>query len=164
MIRKILFIVLGLLVIIPSSLHGEEKRGIELITTKKDGLSVSGELIAVKQDALLLLSEKGADVSVGIDDIRKITNVKKSKLLLGAGIGFLAVAAYTVYDISDEGAASKGYITYPLIFGSIGALVGATIGEALSKDKTIQIEGKSETEVAKILDDLRKKARIPDFQ
>jgi len=45
------------------------KHGDELMIQKRDGLDVRGELIAVKQNSLLLLeSDSSADVSVGISD------------------------------------------------------------------------------------------------
>ncbi len=82
---------------------------------------------------------------------------------MGAGIGFLTVAAYTLYDMSDEEADWKGYFNAPVLFGSIGAIIGSLIGAALSKDKTIQIEGKSESEIKETFEYLRKKVRIPDY-
>lgn len=38
------------------------------------------------------------------------------------------------------------------------------IGALISSNKTIKLEGKSEAEIKKILGDLSKKARVPDFQ
>ncbi len=49
------------------------------------------------------------------------------------------------------------------MFGSIGAIIGGLIGVALSIDKTIQIEGRSDLEILEILEKLRKKARVPDY-
>jgi hypothetical protein len=37
-------------------------------------------------------------------------------------------------------------------------------GSTFQSYEKIQIEGKSEVEIQKILEDLRKKARVPDFQ
>ena len=48
-----------------------------------------GELIAVKQNSLLLLErELGADVTVDVDDIIIISIVKKSKVFKGIATGF----------------------------------------------------------------------------
>lgn len=48
--------------------------------------------------------------------------------------------------------------------GAFGALTGLISGGFLGKDKTIALEGKSDAEIKRILEELRKKARIPDFQ
>ena len=57
----------------------QEKKGAKLKVEKNDGQQVTGELIAVKEDSLLLLdSETISDLSVDIKDIKAITIVKKS--------------------------------------------------------------------------------------
>jgi len=81
-----LFLVFSL-VMLSANLYAEERRGAKLIVTKKDGWQIEGELITVKPNSLLLLDMEGKDVSVGIKDIKVIRIVKKSKALLGAGIG-----------------------------------------------------------------------------
>jgi len=88
MIKK--FVVLALVCTLVSqlSLMAKEKRGAELIVNMKDGQSVRGELITVKENSILLLEQgSGADVTVDIEDIGVIEIVKKSKLLPGAGLG-----------------------------------------------------------------------------
>jgi hypothetical protein len=67
-----------------------KKKGADLIIQKKDGRYERGELIAVKENSLLLMERNsGADVTVDVGDIRVITIVKKSKFLTGAGTGLL---------------------------------------------------------------------------
>jgi len=61
-----------------------KKQGANLIIQKINGQQVSGELITVKPNSLLLLNTEGKDVSVDIKDIVVITIVKKSKALVGA--------------------------------------------------------------------------------
>jgi len=64
-----LFMVFSILSL-SGNLIAKERRGAELMVDKKDGQQVRGELIAVKQDSLLLLErESGADVSVDIEEI-----------------------------------------------------------------------------------------------
>jgi hypothetical protein len=45
-----------------------------------------------------------------------------------------------------------------------GGLIGSQIGSSLEDFEIIQLEGKSDTEINKIMEDLRKKARVPEFQ
>ncbi len=159
------------------SLEPDQKPGVNLVFWKLDWQQVEGELIAVRGNSLLLKeSESGADVSVDITDIRIITIVKNSNLLssvcfgliIGAGFGALIGWSGTPgepgwgdlfhYDVT------KNIIDFGIVFGLLGAVVGGITGAAGGKDKIIQIEGKSDSEIKKILEDLRKKARVPNFQ
>jgi hypothetical protein len=84
-----LFFVL-LLVALSADLSSKERRGADLRILKKDGSQTQGELIAVRQDSLLLLdSSKATDVSIDIPDIKTIKILKKSKTLLGVGLGLV---------------------------------------------------------------------------
>ena len=167
-----LFLVFSILAL-SGNLFAKERRGDELIIQKTDGTQVRGELIAVKQTSLLLLEQdSGADVTVDIGDIGIIKTVKKSKLWIGAGYEFLigivigAIVGVTLFDdptsreITAEGWAAIG----ALVGGGVGLLIGGIIGAASRKDKTIQIEGKSDSEIQEILEELRKKARVKNFQ
>jgi len=125
-----------------------QKPGVKLVIQKTDDQQVRGELISVKENSLLLMeSESGADVSIDIVNIKVVKIVKKSKAWQGAGIGALLGIMYTKKETGGD-------------FVLIGAAIGALIGT----DKTIKIEGKSDTEIKKALEKLRKKARIRDFQ
>jgi len=64
------------LMMLSVNLYSKERRGAELIITKKDGQQIKGELITVKPNSLLLLDTEGKDVSVDIVDIRIIRIVK----------------------------------------------------------------------------------------
>lgn len=149
----------------------EERKGADLIVKNKDGQQIIGELIAVKQTSLLFVdSQSGADVSVSIDDIREIRIVKKSKALVGAGIGFLvsSVSLCGLWWATDpEGFTDPeggGPLVVAAIFGLPGLLVGGIVGAILSKSKTIQMEGKSDAEIKEILEKLRHQARITNAQ
>ena len=145
------------------NLEPGQKPGAKLVIQKKDGQQVIGELIAVKENSLLLKEhESGADESVDVSDINKITIVRKSwgwkgVLLIGGGLGLIA-------GISQAGEEVHGFIP-SLIDGFIfGAIIGLIVGAVAGIDKTIQIEGKPDWEIKQSLEELRKKARVPDFQ
>jgi hypothetical protein len=145
----------------------KERKGAELIVQKKDGQQMKGELIAVKPSSLLLLdSQTGADVSVEIGEIAVIKIMKKSKALTGALGGFLigGGAGYLVAYATD-----KEYATDPdthvfLYYGILGLIAGWIAGEALGRDKTIKIEGKSPEEIKAVLEKLRSRARVREVQ
>jgi len=158
------------------NLAAKERRGAELIVQTQNGQGVGGELIAVKQNSLLLLdSRSGADVSVDIADIVLVQIVKKSKagqgalfgFLAGAGLGAIVVAAGKAKQEEDpwqnfwESTFDVGAFVFLVLTGTI---VGLTIGAICGKDQTIKFEGKSPEEFKSILAKLKKRARIPNFQ
>ncbi len=186
-----LFLIFSLITINCSTLINLErkrekrkKHGALLIIHKIDGAQIKGELIAVKPNSLLLLdSETGADVSVDYGKIKVITIVKKSKTAKGIGFGLLIGGASGAYFSAKQHKEDLGIFNivyffcflFPFLWfeydlgsivlgGSIGALAGGFIGEAIGKDKTIQVEGKSDLEKEKVFQRLRSKARIPDFK
>jgi hypothetical protein len=146
----------------------EERRGAGLVITKSDGQQITGELIAVKKNSLLLLGSKtAADTSVDIGDVLVIVIKKKPKPLLGAGIfavaggGLGALIGHNAYELDEN-----NYRTLILmgIGAGVGAIIGMILGYAIAPDKIIQIADKSDAEMAKILQTLRSKARITNFQ
>jgi len=162
--RKVSALLVVFLLIFSVDLPAKERRGAELVVTKNDGQVLKGELIAVKQNSVLLLSPEGADVSVDIKDIDIIKIAKKSKVLKGAGIGFLAGAGIGALlggaDPDTEGMA----LIWAGIFGAAGLLIGTIVGAAVSPYKEIKIKGKSDPEINKILEKLRRQARVPNAQ
>jgi hypothetical protein len=158
------------------NLTARERRGAELIIQKQDGQQLRGELIAVKQNSLLLLeSISGADVSADIGDIALIRIIKESKaakgalfgFLAGAGVGIISAAAHKGNQEEDVWAGFfSGIFRALAVVLSItaGTLIGLGIGAASGKDQTIMFEGKSPEEIRNVLGKLRTKARIPNFQ
>jgi hypothetical protein len=166
-----LFLIFSVLTL-SGSIFAKEKTGADLIIQKTDGTQVRGELIAVKKNSLLLLERySGSDVSVDISDIQGII-MKKSRLLLGASLGFLtgvglgALGTEIGWDIWSW--APKDTKTKYRIMAWVGAicgLLGALIGTAIANDSEVfEFERKSDPEIHEILESLRKKARVPDFQ
>ena len=107
---------------------------------------------------------------VDVGDIQYIYIVKKSSAWSGASIGFLIGAvtggiyfAAMASQIEVDESIGTGILVAGL-FGAALVVPGALIGAYVGKDKKIKLEGNSDTEIKMILDDLRKKARVPDFQ
>ena len=151
-----LFLIFSL-IMLSANLYAKERRGAKLIVTKKDGQQIEGELITVKPNSLLLLDTEGKDVSVGIADIKVIKIKRKSKALLGAGIGFLACIVAAKIGIINQ-------IYFVGIFIITGMITGGMWGGYIGRDKTIQIEGMTDLEIREALNKLRKKARIRDYR
>lgn len=167
------FLILSILSLC-GNIYAGEKRGVDLLIQKKDSQQIRGELIAVKNDSLLLKdTESGADVSVIMNHVKAITIVKESKTLVGIGVGFLVGAGvgmligligWELFNWAPSDTKTKYRIVGAAggAGGMIGALVGGTTGA--NQSETIQIEGKSANEINDILEELRKKARISDFK
>ena len=183
-----LFLVFSLMML-SANLYAKEKRGAKLIIqrigdqvrqteeTRLEGTpweisaitGIRGELIAVKQNSLLLLDTEGKDVSVGIADIKFIRILKKSKALLGAGLGIMVGGGGGVL---LGGSAYEGMSLGPrearLLLGAFGAatglLIGGIGGAIEGIDKTIHFEGMTDSETHEALNKLRKKARIRDYK
>jgi hypothetical protein len=149
-------------------LAAKEKKGDDLIVEKTDGQKVRGELIAVKNSSLLLLDSKRGDVSVNIDEIMVIKIVGKSRFLLAAGTGLILGAGIGALIGSSMHKPNTFVLMGPelgaLIGAGAGAFIGIIIESFINSDKTIQFEGRSELEIKKIIEDLRKKTRVPNFR
>jgi hypothetical protein len=153
-----------LLLVIPGDVTAKERRGADLVVTRLDGSQVSGELIAIKRDSLLLLSS-GRDESIDLADVKTVRIVKKSRAGKGALYGFLVGAvggalwgsANQDPDVWDDGTAliAGAYV------GVIGALSGLLAGSVLGLDSSYTVAGKPATVVAEYWDKLRAHAREP---
>jgi small nuclear ribonucleoprotein (snRNP)-like protein len=154
------------LLVCSGNLAAKERRGAQLVVTTRDGRQVKGELIAVKPASLLLLdSQTTADVSIETKEIASIKIIKKSKIVLGAVVGFIAgsiVGRILVSGQADEG--GMDVVAVRLVADGAGLAIGAAIGAGIGKDKTIQIEGQSESATKEILANLRRQARVTNAQ
>lgn len=168
-----LFLIFSLLAL-SGTLMAKEKRGAELMVQKKYGQWVRGELIAVKENSLLLLSISGADVSVYIKDVNAIKIMRKSKTILGVGLGLLigisigalgTIIGWEIWAWAPHDTKTKYRIMarVGVVSGLVGAVVGGNIAHN-SRPETIQIEGKSPEEIKEVLEKLRQKARITNYQ
>jgi hypothetical protein len=145
------------------NLEPGQKPGVKLKIQKKDGQELQGELITVKKDSLLLKDTgSGADVSVDVSNINKITIVKGSKAGIGLLAGLLIGIASAKFVIPEKEAGEAAPVR--ALYSGLATLIGFYAGAAIGIDKKIQIERKSDSEIQEILESLRKKARVPDFQ
>ena len=163
-----LFLVISLMML-SANLYAKERRGAKLIITETDGQQIEGELITVKPNSLLLLDAEGKDESIDIAEIKVIRVVKKSRAGKGALYGLLVAGGLSLIAIIPNiGRGRDPFVTFyegiATLFGGPGVLIGAIIGAAAGKDKTIQIEGMTDPEIREAMDYLRKKARIRDFK
>ena len=150
-------------------MNPKERRGAKLLTTKKDGQQIEGELITVKPNSLLLLNTEGKDESIDIADIRIIRIVRESKAkqgaIMGGLVGGVGMGLYAgIVNIGEVHGFFASFIDCIIFFGPPGALIGALTGAAVSIDKTLQFERMTNSETQETLDKLRNKARIRDYK
>jgi hypothetical protein len=156
-----------LLVVIPGNVSAKERRGAALVVTRLDGSQVSGELIAVKKDSLLLLSY-GRGESIDLPKIKNIRIVRRSQAGKGALCGLLGGALFGALASTGGtgaiiGRSSRGSAAVILgsFFGAIGGLGGLGVGAIMGIDTTIAVAGEPEARVRRQLDKLRSHARVP---
>jgi len=164
---------IALLLFIPGNLSAKERRGADLVITRLDGSQVSGELIAVKRDSLLLLNNVGRDESVDIADIKTVRIVRKSRAGLlgsiGGAAGFIGGAAVAFAMADDEFYENKGPLAllFGLFTGGIGALSGLLVGSVVGLDSSFTVAGEPEADLADYWDKLRvysREGRLPGAQ
>ena len=146
------------------------KRGAFLEIQAKGGGYIKGELIAVEKNSLLVWEfASGTDLSVDIGDIKVIKLSRKSRAYEGALIG--GVAGALIGRATYQKPKNTGWIDLDFgpgfntaAGGLIGMAAGGLVGATAGINQTIQIEGRSESEIKKILEILRSKARFPEYQ
>jgi hypothetical protein len=163
-----LFLVISI-VALSVNLRAKEKRGAELVVVKKNGSSVRGELVAAKKDALLLnLPYSSITFSVAISDITTITAGDRSYAGAGAHTGFLIagfLGAVEASTCSGWGCGEAEIIVgSAILHGLLGGLIGYGIGGLFTGKESYVFEDKTESEIQEILQKLRKKARVRNYQ
>lgn len=144
----------------PGGLSAKERKGADLVVTKLDGTLVSGELIAVRPDSLVLLAISGADVSIGSAEIASVRIIRPSKIGTGAlwgGLGGVLaggiLGGLASNDFDSLGA--LGIVIWGSVFGAIGGLGGLGVGTLMSVDTVVPFAGKPEETVRARLEKLR---------
>lgn len=152
-----------------------EKQGAEVVVRMLNGRESRGELIAVREETLLLKEEKsGGDLSLKIAEIHSVKIVNQPQplkwSLLGAvacGIAFPAAKyylfakeeAYTASDLVSR-RATEGLGTAAVIGVAFGTVVGAGIGMSKGKDEVFPLAEEPPLRVV-YLQRLRYLARVP---
>ncbi len=150
----------------PGALSAGERRGADITVSLKSGQSVSGELVAVKPDSLLLLNQAGNDESIGLADIATIRIFKKRSpgqaTLYGALLGAVGggLVGYAV--------APKGMDENPGLIAAVLGLGGAVLGGFIASasrsgpdpGKEFVIAGRPEASVKGVWTELKRLARF----
>ena len=166
-----------LIIFLPGTLSARERRGANVVITMTDGRYVSGELVAVKPDSLLVLNLHGADESAELAGIKSVRIDRRSKArsgaILGAVAGTLITSVWAAlapvriipWSTGHDHMSTAGVILVGAAGGAAGGLVGMGIGSLSSSDTTLHFDGKPGSEKrAQALAYLRGQARIRDYR
>jgi hypothetical protein len=128
---------------------------------------LSGKVIGVRADALVLEIAPGDARTVAIKDISSIRVHRKSAFLTGFAVGAVATAG-TAFVISsteykDVWMGGIGIVAWTAGGAAGGGLLGGLIGSS-QRMKTYNLAAMSAVDVDKLLAKLRKKARVKDYQ
>ena len=137
---------------LPPGLPAQERRGATLVVTKLDGSQVSGELIAVKPDSLLLLGPGEKDVSIAMTDIGRVRIVRRSPTGLRTAAGFLLGSG--IRGMATEPDIEWGW-AHAAVAGIVGGIAGLVSGVISSKDRSLRSWGEPEGASRPYLDRLR---------
>ncbi len=157
----IVLVMMAVFLVLPAPASSKEKRGAQLVVTKLDGREVGGELIAVKDNSLLLLDGAGGDEAVNATDIRTIKIVRKSHAG-GLAIGGALVGALGGLVIISSVADEDNKYTAPLggvLFGAAGALAGLALSVPIGADTTFALAGEPGSVVRERLNKLARMSR-----
>jgi hypothetical protein len=150
---------------------GARTAGATVVVTTGGG-AVKGELIGVREDGIVLMSEKG-DNTILISEIDNVRIVRHAPILglgllglaVGGAVGFLAAPHIQNEDPLGEGLVK---LVKDFAYTSIGCIIGigAGVGTALAigKDKVIIFKGRTKEENTTALNGLRKEARVSDYR
>ncbi|MCJ7611461.1 MAG: hypothetical protein MUP19_04295, partial [Candidatus Aminicenantes bacterium] len=151
------------LLVIPGNVAAKDRRGADLVVTRLDGSQVSGELIAVKRDSLLLLSY-GRDESIDLTDVKTVRIVRKSRAGLFAGLagaaGATAGAFVGLYTGGGDDESGPASIRGGVVYGALGALAGLLANSMVNSDTHFTVAGKTPEAVAGFWDKLQAYSRM----
>ncbi len=166
--RRIITVVLVFLCLgLPAVLSAKERRGADVIITLLDGRQVEGELIAVRNASLVLLSpagpgKDGAVGSIDIKSIHSIRIVRRSRggtgMILGAAAGAIGGSIWGhSQEVDDDD--SMATIGGAVGLGAAGALIGLIVGAAAGTDDKIVLSDQPEPTVRNALAKLARVSR-----
>lgn len=172
--KRAIGIIIFILTII--SLHGnsfakDRKHGSDVIVQKKDGKTIKAELLAVKNDEIILMdSFNMSGITLKSDEIQKITITKKSSIFKGMGFGLLIGGGSGALLGLASGDDDPGWFSMTagekaamggLGFGILGALTGGVVGAIKGIDDAVVLEGGTPEETKLILKKLNSRSRFP---
>ena len=169
--KKQIIILLTFLCLLGNLSAKDRKKGAEVIIQKKDGKTFKGELLAVKNDEIILMdSINQSGIKLKSKGIQKITIVKKGELFKGMGLGLViggGSGAMLGFASGDDKSgwfsmtAGEKAVVGGLALGVLGALGGGIWGAIKGVDESVVLDGRTPEEMERVLEKLNTKSRFP---
>jgi hypothetical protein len=169
-IRILMSLFLAAVLALPRPAGGAEKsRGKTLVLTMRGGATVQGELLAVKENRLVLFDQDaltGAEIDIG--DVSKVRVVRPSRIGSGIGKGFLYGALGGGLIGLMSGDDKTGFLRFSagekalglgLFLGIVGIPIGALAGAASGIDEIIDLDALTEASQPAVLAKLKTYSR-----
>ena len=138
------------------------------VVTVQGSEVITGEVIGVRGDAVVIGTEGGETRTIAIKDISSVRVYRRSAVLPGFLLGALAGGAAGLAIGSQEAKGEfMGGITvavYSAGGAALGGLAGGLTGGLASADKTYDLTRMSPLEKDKFMGKLRKMARVKNYQ
>jgi hypothetical protein len=157
----------------PALLRGADRwRGSKVTVTTLSGSYFLGELIGVREDAVVILVGP-AEKTLTVAEIESVRIAKRSPTIACAIIGGLTggitagLLARRPSENNDFETGLKRFLGYPLwlaVGTGVGVGVGIAVAQAIGKDKVIVFKGRPAAEVEAGLKVLRQEARVRNYK
>lgn len=171
--RGVFAVGLAWLLLLPAGAQAAGRKTGAKVVIETSGAAgeISGELVGIRKDAVIVGLEAGESRTVAIADISRIRVLRKSAAVSGliiggiaGGIGGIAFSAAK----SERGDDVLDTILAGAAVGSVGALLGgglgALIGGQFGGDRNYDLTKMSGAQVEKLMAKLSKAARVRDYQ
>jgi len=149
----------------------DRKKGADIIIQKKDGKTIKGELLAVKNNEIILMDSINlSGIKLKSEEIQKITIARKSGFFKGMGLGLVIGGGSGALLGLASGDDKAGWFSMTageksaaggLGLGILGALAGGIVGAIKGIDESVALEGRTQEEMDRIFQKLNTKSRFP---
>jgi hypothetical protein len=161
------FIAMALTFVLVMALAGlplpaKERRGSTVEVTMIDGSVAKGELLAVKDDVLLLYDQNdGQGKNIDLQEVFQVKVEKKSKFLAGFAIGYGIGLGTLRLTLSRD-----SIMPYPFLFilPALPGLLGGLLGSIAGTDEQFSLAGELSRIRHENLEKLKRYGREQDFE
>ena len=159
-----------LLLFNPGVILSKGRRGAQVVVILRDGGTIEGELIAVRENSLMILDPDptGTDLSVVIADVSQVRLQRRKRVPSPAGVLGVVVGAASgaTYALVRSGGHEDFVMPGALACGLLGALLGGAIGFGVAgvggeyREQVINFAPMTDSQIRLALARLRAQARI----
>jgi hypothetical protein len=164
---------LAVLLLLPSAAGAADRRsGAKvLVIMAQTGEQIEGELIGVRDDAIVVDDRQGGSHEIPIGQISTVRVKRRSKALVGTLFGILGGGAAGAALSSSRDTSGDGMfegVLWTLIYVGGGAVVGGVLGGVsgglMGANEKYELRKMTAAGKSDFVAKMRKKARVKDYQ